>query len=103
MTMKNTFALTTLIVALASGCGDGKHNVSGLVTLDGKPVKNGSVSLEAADGSAGVFSGGIHDGKYELRARSGSKKVRITAYRSTGDQSNPTSAWENYIPARYND
>ena len=112
MTMKNTTELAMLLVVLASGCRhDGKVHVSGSVTLDGQSVNNGSISFEAADGGPGVYSGGIHEGSYELRSTPGSKKVRITAYRSRRGQSEPTSrglsehtsSFENYIPARYND
>lgn len=104
MTINKSAVLSMLLIVLASGCrDDGKVRVSGSVTLDGNPVNNGSIIFEAADGGPGAFSGGIIEGAYELRSTPGSKKVRISAYRSSSGQSDHSAAFENYVPARYND
>jgi hypothetical protein len=85
MTINKSAVLSMLLIVLASGCGgEGKVRVSGSVTLDGNPVNNGSIIFEAADGGPGAFSGGIIEGAYELRSTPGSKKVRISAYGSSG-------------------
>lgn len=70
------------------GCGDGRCPTSGEVTFDGKPVDEGTISLEPADGNGPATGGKIVGGKYELvRAAApmpGKKVVRISAVRKTG-------------------
>ena len=56
----------------------------GVVTLDGKPLSLGSITLEPIAGSAGEVTGGlVRDGRYELvgpaAARVGSYRVAVIA------------------------
>src|SRR5262245_40857070 len=71
-----------------SGCGDGKVVVRGTVTVDGQPIKEGSISLEPADGQGPTTGGMIQAGKYELAGEAavipGEKIVRIVGLRETG-------------------
>jgi hypothetical protein len=55
-------ALAVLLVTSASGCGGGKGNVSGEVTVGGKPLPMGIITFTPATGSA--VSAEIVDGKY---------------------------------------
>jgi hypothetical protein len=87
-------AAALLALTLLAGCsgGDGRIGISGTVTLDGKPLDNGSIHFEpTAENSAAPSSGGtIANGAYELPASSGlfpgEYKVVIQAVRKTGKQ-----------------
>lgn len=71
------------VVALA-GCGGSREaEVSGTVNIDGKPLSEGEIIFEAADGSATPAAGPIREGKYSLRSLPGAKVVKITASRPT--------------------
>jgi hypothetical protein len=73
---------------LLSGCNDGKVVVLGMVTVDGQPIDEGSISLEPADGQGPTTGGLIKAGKYELTGNAavepGKKIVRIVGLRQTG-------------------
>ena len=94
-------------LAILSGCSDGPrtYRVSGAVTLDGQPVPAGNILLIPAGGSQGPEPGVIQDGRYELKATAGLKRVEISAAkirpggaRGAGGEPVP----EEYIPERYN-
>ena len=76
-----------VLVALVafSGCSDGKVVVRGMVTVDGQPIEEGSISLEPADGQGPTTGGLIKEGKYELIGNAavtpGDKIVRIVGLR----------------------
>jgi hypothetical protein len=101
------------VLANCTGCGNGRSPVGGKVTFDGKPVEQGAIVLEPADGHGPTTGGTILDGKYELAGKAaplpGKKKVRITATRKTGRKvaSGPlrntmVDEIESYIPEIYN-
>jgi hypothetical protein len=95
-------AFTLVLVALA-GCGEPTYKVTGTVQFEGKPIENGSIAFESADGGPGVASSGITKGKYELQSKAGKKKVLILARRvRPGTENDPQPAMEEFIPARYN-
>ena len=75
-------------VLSCGGCGDGKVVVRGTVSYEGKPIDEGMISLEPADGQGPTTGGAIKDGKYELTgnaaAQPGKKVVRIVGLRKTG-------------------
>ena len=73
---------------LAGGCGGSKVVVRGTVTVDGRPVEEGAISFEPADGQGTTTGGTITDGKYELTGNAavtpGKQVVRIVGLRKTG-------------------
>ncbi len=65
-------AAIVMVVAL-SGCGGGSGvAVSGKVSLDGQPVKDGTIQFVPVDGTQGPSAGGtIKDGSYSIPADGG--------------------------------
>src|SRR5215472_8383521 len=76
------------VALTASGCGSGKVPVNGSVLFAGKPVEEGMIAFEPADGKGPTTGGKIEEGRYELvgeaGAMPGQKIVRIVALRKTG-------------------
>lgn len=106
---------TVFALTFCAGCGSGRSPVSGEVTFDGKPVQEGTITLEPADGQGQTTGGKIADGKYYLAGDAaplpGKKTVRIFAVRKTGRRipAGPPSPpdtmveeIERYIPSAYN-
>ncbi len=69
------------ILAGCGGSGDGEADVSGNVTIDGKPLATGDIIFESPDGSQTPARGQIKDGLYIVKTLPGPKKVKITASR----------------------
>ncbi len=73
-----------------TGCGSaGRHALQGTVTLDGQPVKTGTISFLPTAGTSGNSSGGeIKDGKFSIPAKvglqTGEYRVTINARIATG-------------------
>lgn len=71
-----------LLVCLASlsvGC-DSTTSVSGTVTVNGEPVKKGSISFRPEDGKGPSFGGMIIDGSYDIAdAKTGTKIAVVSA------------------------
>jgi hypothetical protein len=90
--------------------------VWGDVTLDGKPLDEGSIVFSPAENTAGGSAGGgIKQGRYDVPSTAGlvsggKYRVEITALRPVGKQlpniiergGPPLQASENYIPPTYN-
>jgi hypothetical protein len=100
-----TFAL---IFPGLSGCG-GTATVSGQVTVDGEPLKNGVISYVPADDSGAPATTAIQDGKYELQMVPGKKFVQISApgaVRKVREYNAPDAPeiviTDERLPARYN-
>lgn len=77
------FVGSLLAAASIAGCGSDRQPtfpVSGTVTLDAKPLAEGTVYFKTAATGA-VDSMPIKDGKFEGRAAEGERRVEITAYR----------------------
>lgn len=104
--------LISLLVVLA-GCGGDNgpklFRISGTVTFDGQPVKDGDILFVFEDSKLGPDAGKIVDGKFSLMAKAGKTKVKITAARelagkpikgAMGENLKPS---EQFIPACYND
>jgi hypothetical protein len=100
-------ALTCLFVL--GGCSENAEQmypVTGTVTLDGKPLPDGNIQFVPLDGKHGAEPGIIKDGRYELAAIEGQKRVEISAskiilgssLRGAGGEPVP----EEYLPERYN-
>lgn len=117
MRMKEQTAIVVLAALLLfTGCSQKRIPIYGLVSFDDKPVGEGSISLEPADGQGPTTGGKIVDGKYELTGDAaplpGKMKVRITGMRKTGKKIRGASLAsttpividevEHYIPTVYN-
>ena len=110
--MKRTALVYCLLfAALAAGCsGDGLNAISGTVTLDGRPIENGTIEFLPADGQGPTAAAVIEGGQYEVRVAPGAKEVRIVGYRKTGERhvapGDPSSPMidiqEQIVPAKYN-
>lgn len=99
-----------LLVAflLAAGCGPSKPEtvpVSGTVTWNGQALSQGSILFAPEDGKGVPDPGDIKDGRYQLQAKTGKKKVEIRATRESGkvDPAMGAAPREQYIPAEYNE
>lgn len=79
--------LLAALLAL-SGCADGPPmgEVSGKVTLDGKPVETGTMKFEHVDGKTQTTGGPIKDGVYTARVPVGPMKVSISAPKVVGQK-----------------
>ncbi|HEY1191332.1 MAG TPA: hypothetical protein VGE74_27100 [Gemmata sp.] len=94
----------------ACGCGsDGSklYKVTGKVSFDGQPVKEGRILFRnlGADGKA--YSAPITDGTYEVMCEPGKMRVEIIASRvipgkMVKGEGEMIPAAEMYIPAKYN-
>lgn len=71
-----------LILLVGVGCSRGPETfvVNGKVTLDGKPLHDGSVIFSPTDGSNDVATGKVIEGIYELRCLPGEKRVQIGGF-----------------------
>lgn len=92
-----SFCLALLAVA-SPGCSDqyaGQNEVSGNVTLEKQPLKEGSISFVPLESQGTITGAGIKDGVYKVPRQSGLKPgkylVRITA----GDGKTPATDDEN--------
>jgi hypothetical protein len=106
--------LAAALLALA-GCSreTGRYSLEGSVTLDGQPLKQGTVSFMPEKGTKGPIAGGdVSEGKFLIAAKGGTFagkfRVEITATRQAAYkvQSRMTGkmvpAVEQYLPACYN-
>lgn len=68
------------LLGLLAGCSDGTATVSGTVTYNDEPVKNGYVTFSPADGKGPVAGAQIADGKYTAtKVAPGPKVVLVEA------------------------
>jgi hypothetical protein len=109
----NRLLLGACVLLAAAGCGGGATEVRGKVAFKGKPVENGTISFEPADGKGPTAGGPIADGGYRLTGQnsvsSGAKVVRIQAFGPSGRRipAAPGSKvlvdeLKQLIPAKYN-
>lgn len=74
-----------VLLVFATGCGEPpKAKVSGTVTLDGKPLENGTISFYPTSNSGQTAGGGIENGRYTLDASPGEMTVLISANKVVG-------------------
>lgn len=93
------------------GCGrsgDGKVDVSGTVTFNGKPIEEGTIQFVHTETTADTVT--VTGGRYATRIPTGSKKIVVHAYRKTGellrDPTDKQSGYpvvSNYIPSKFNE
>lgn len=101
-----------LFVVVLSGCSGASPNIStvaGTVTLDGQPLKSGTIRFDATDGRTAAADASIADGKYTAKLPPGEKRVAITAPKVIGKKKmydtpdSPTfDVTEESLPKRYN-
>jgi hypothetical protein len=100
-------------LAVTAGCGDtgpATADVSGTVTVDGKPPPAGSsISFVPVDGKAGTSGCLIENGRYSTRVAVGTAKVEIRAPRAIGTPRKPEDGpggegqiVEESLPEKYN-
>lgn len=94
---------------ILGGCGPYEpptYPVSGSVSWNGKPLPDGVINLFPEDGvKSKAYTGRIKEGKFELKATAGKKRVEIWANREKAGQANVVMglrAHEQYLPAKYN-
>ncbi len=103
-------ALLLALLALA-GCGGGSMaEVSGTVTLDGKPIELGAIQFFPADGKSVTTGGAIKDGRYSVQVPIGIKKVSLMATKVVGKaklyataDSPEVPRTQEMLPAKYNE
>ncbi len=96
-----------LVLAALIGCGTSNSKpksvpVSGTVTIDGKPLPEGTVYFKTIQ--TGAFDSlPVKDGKFEGGADVGERRVEVNSYRIKivkGEMGGEVK--ENVLPARYN-
>ena len=100
--------LFLLALFIGGGCSQEPrmYKVTGTVTLDDEPIQVGNIQFVPSDGVHGAEPGEIKNGKYELKAFEGKKRVEISASkiipgsstRGAGGEPVP----EEYLPEIYN-
>jgi hypothetical protein len=100
-----------MVICLSLGCSaDTKHGtLSGTVTLDGQPLKSGTIRFDSTDGHAHAADASITEGKYSAKIEPGDKRVSITSPKVVGKKKmydtpdSPTvDVTEELLPKRYN-
>jgi hypothetical protein len=113
--MKSTcviyFVLCSTLVSFSLGCStDTKHcTVSGTVTLDGQPLKSGTIRFDAVDNRTAAADASITDGEFSIKVPPGDKRISITSPKVIGKKKmydTPDSpvydVTEESLPKRYN-
>ena len=118
MSRCSIFTLIAWALLLVVGCGPAgptRAEVSGVVSLNGAPVSEGSINFFPTDGNTGPEAGGaIRDGKYHIpRAQGpvlGKNRVELRSFQKSGrriqDPTAPpgtlTEEITNVFPAGFN-
>src|SRR4051794_34518467 len=103
MLMRLRFFVPIAVLVMASGCNDSPPEVTGMVTLDEKPLDDATIVFEAKDGKVAPATGKIQNGKYTLKVAPGEKVVRILAMRPSAKKDAVMGAnpMESIVPAAY--
>lgn len=76
-------------VSLVVGCGAEKNDtvtVQGNITVDGKPVEQGSITFLSADGETPSSGGVIADGTYTAEVVPGEKTIMVLGTKVVGQE-----------------
>jgi len=99
------------MMVFPGGCGgDGRVQISGVVTLDGVPIESGTIAFRPVDGSGPTAGVLISHGRYSARVWPGRMRVEIQGYKEVGQEralaSDPDSPivpkTEPIVPEKYN-
>lgn len=93
----------SLFLAGCSNSGPKTYPVTGMVTLDGQPLKEADILFLPLDPALGPDAGQIRDGKFAFQAKAGPKRVEIRASRPVRMKTamGEAAIWKNYLPSRY--
>jgi len=104
------YLLFECLLSFVIGCGSSDGTgVSGTVTLDGQPLKDGTIQFAPTDGKAPSQAAVIHDGKFSTKLQQTNYRVEIHATKlvdtgakldEKGPGGGPTAV--ELLPARYN-
>jgi hypothetical protein len=105
--------LPTVLLAmlwLVPGCADpNEATVSGTITIDGTPPKEGSIAFFPVDGQSRTTGAKIVDGKYTAAVPIGKAKVEIRVSKVVGQRklydtpnSETQSILQEMLPAKFN-
>jgi len=100
-----------MVVLVLVGCGKANVGiVTGAVTVDGAPAKEGSIAFFPEDGKSPTAGAEIRDGHYTAEVPLGTSKVEIRVPKVVGQRklyNTPDSPvmplLEESLPAKYND
>lgn len=92
-----------VLVVLMAGCqhGEPAATVTGTITYKGKPVEHGQIMFHPQAGNAPSTTGEITNGTYTAKAKPGSMRVEIQAFKElsrtgTGQPLIPPNAQGNF-------
>jgi hypothetical protein len=90
------------VSALLTGCGEpSTYEITGTVTLDGKPLNGGRIVLVASDGQSTTAAGDVEGGSFRIRCSPGPKDVKIEKTLILNPESDMPYLGQG-IPSRYN-
>ena len=107
---KLAYCIAAALSLALIGCGDSKSSVSGTVTFDGEPVKNGSITFVKSEGELLREGAVIRDGTFQASLPPGEYRVELNAQKvvSTRKQKGfdgkdeVVEVTEELFPERYN-
>jgi hypothetical protein len=85
MLTQKLFVAIALPCLAAVGCGDNATTISGAVSINGEPVKEGTIGFFPVDGNARTTGTKIRDGKYSAEVSPGAAKVEIRVSKVVGE------------------
>jgi hypothetical protein len=100
-----------LVLIILAGCGESTIGVvSGTVTVDGLPAKEGSIAFFPVDRKSATAGAEIREGEYTAQVPLGASKVEIRVPKVVGQRKlyNTSNSpimplLEESLPAKYND
>ena len=99
-----------LVIAICSGCGDGKSVVNGTVTMDGEPVKTGAITFIKTEGELVREGAVIQDGNFRANVQPGTYTLELQGQKVVGKRKQKgfdgkdeeVELSEEMFPERYN-
>jgi len=83
--MRRLNGVSAIVLLALAGCSDtGTGTVNGTVTLDGQPLKEGTVRFVPVDGQSQTSSAVVKDGQFTAAVSLGEMKVEFSAPKVTG-------------------